>query len=409
MRVALLAALLLLPAALAGNADDYGAGFQDLTGYNTMRKMTRAANGALHYVWTEPTPDGETRVTVVRVHPDGREETLPHPRAAGGNATRPSLALDSQGRLHVAWTERAEDDREVFWARYHDGAWVDATQLSGGRGYAGFPSLAADGLGHVHVAWYGFDGVNYQTYYREWDGASWSPARQLSSGTLDANNPSVVVDPENGVHVAWYKDDGRKYRAWYAHKRAGGDWALPSAISVGEGDALNVALAVDRAGVVHATWDELHADGYRILHRALPDGPIGVLARGADAGQYPAIAAWGDGVLVAWSSVDGRLLASNGTGEPRPLLGGERGRLPSLRGPASWPEAERADVLDVLWTAPGPEVRRASLREGCSPFEPAAACPPPVPADDAPVPAPGVALAALAALAALSRRRRRAS
>lgn len=403
MRALLLAFLLLAPLAWAGNADDYGAGYKDLTGYNTMRKMTRAEDGTLYYAWTEPLPSGETQVSVVRVRA-GEATTLPHPRAAGGNATRPSIALDASGRLHVAWTERAEDDREVFWARFDGTAWADVTQLSGGKGYAGFPSLAADGAGGMRVAWYGFDGVNYQTFTRAWDGAAWSPAEQLSSGTLDANNPSVVVDPEGGVHVAWYKDDGRKYRAWYAYQPPGGDWALPRALSQGEGDALNVALAVDRNGTVHAAWDEVHADGYRILHRKLPDGPTDVVARGDDAGEYPAIAAWGDGVLVAWGAFDGRLLASDLHGAPRPLLGGERGRLPSLRGPAPWPPAERAEGLDLLWTAPGPQVKLASLRAGCSPFEAADACPPaPAPRE---TPAPGVlALLSLAALAASRRRR----
>lgn len=403
MRAILILFVLLAPGVLAGNADEYSGAFQDHTGYNTQKKMARAADGVLYRVHVEPTSEPNiTRLVVLR-EKDGNVETLPSPTAARGDTARPSLVVDSRGTLHLAWTERAEDDREVFWAWFDGRAWRGATQLSTGKGYAGFPSLAVDADDDLHVAWYGFDGTNYQTYYRAWDGASWSPPTQLSSGNLDANNPSVVVDPEGGVHVAWYKDDGRKYRIWYAYQAPGADaFDLPRAISQGEGDAFNAALAVDAAGVVHAAWDELHDDGYRIMHRTLPDGGSRVLASGLDGGEYPAIAAWNGTVLVAWATFDGRLLAATPEGAPAPLLGGERGRLPSLRGASPFPRADGDATLDVLWTREG-EVHHVAVGAGCSPFE-ACASAPSRPKD---TPAGWFALVVAAAAGAAASRRQR--
>lgn len=404
----LVLALLLLPAAAAGNGPADATSFADSTGFNTQRKMVRDADGGLFLAFVVPAKSGNATEVVVAREKDGARVELGRPSAGRGDASRPSLALDGQGRLWVAWTERAEEDREVFAARWDGSRFVDAQQLSGGQGYAGFPSLATDAQGRLHVAWYGFDGIFYQTFYRRLDASGWSPAEQLSSGNLDANNPSVVVDAQGGVHVAWYKSDGHRYRAWYAERASGeGAWSLPRAISQGDGEAFNVALAVDAKGVVHATWDELHEAGYEVLHATRQaDGSFStprVLASGGDAGEYPALAPWDGGVLVAWErKSDGLLVGTNLSAPPAPLLGGVRGRDPSLRGPGGFPASERADVLDVLWTEPANGtylVKHAALASGCSPFEPRCAAP------REPARVPGAAWAPFAALALVAIRR----
>ena len=388
-RAVLLVVVLMAPLAWASNAyDDPDGG--DATGWNTQRKVARAADGSVFVTYLVETPDAlHTEVVVARVAPDGSVSELPRPMAAQGDVSRSSMVFDAWGDLHVAWTERAVGDREVFHAVFRDGAWADAMQLSGGLGYAGFPSLAADAEGRVHVAWYGFDGRFYQAFYRRYVEGAWEPAVQLSSGNLDANNPSVLVDAQGRAHVVWYKDDGHRYRIWHAVREADANFTLPQGLpsaSQEEVDAYNAALAMDARGVVHAVWDEKHADGYWVVHStwsatsgwATPD----VLARGDAGGEYPAFAAWRDGVLVAWSDRNGTLVGTDLTRAPAPLLGGVSARNPSLRGPAPVPESERTPVLDLLVArAPASGVRddawsveHLALPSSCSPFEAPEGC-----------------------------------
>lgn len=332
-------------------------------------------------------PDGvETEVAVVREDASGALVELPRLHAANGFASRSAVAFDASGRLHVAWTERAEDDREVFAAVLEGGAWANVTQLSGGLGYAGFPSLAADASGALHVAWYGFDGETYQAFYRRMaPNGSWEPSVQLSFGSLDANNPNVLVDREGRAHVVWYKADGNQYRIWHAVRHPDGSFDLPGAVPVPTAedvDAFNAAMALDAAGVVHVVWDEKHADGYWIAHAvwrpesgwATPE----VLARGAEGGEYPAMAAWRDGVLVSWTNATGALVGTDLSGAPRPLLGGVEGRNPSLRGPRLLPASDAAEVLDVLFAQRQAEgdwhVAHVAMPSSCDPFAPLAAC-----------------------------------
>lgn len=399
MRAILLAALLLLPVASAGEEEERYSDFADATGFHTQKKMTRAPDGTLYYAYVEPTgKDNETDVVVVRVDHDGHEMELPRVRGARGDLARPSITLDETGALHMAWTERADEDREVFAARFVNGAWRDATQLSGGEGYAGFPSLGAARDGSVHVAWYGFDGNFYQTFYREWREGSWLAPVQLSSGPLDANNPSLVVGEDGAVHVAWYKDEGRRYSVWYARRAPEGAWDLARRLPSGGGDALNVALAIDAAGIVHAAWDERDANATRIMHARVGEAPTAI-----GEGEYPAIARWGDGILIAWAAQNGTLVATDLSGAPRPLAGAPMGRHPALRGATAAPAGDRDATLDILWAAPDEEsfeIARARFAPGCAVWDGACASP----EGSRKIPFPGIVLL-LACLGACAFRR----
>lgn len=346
-------ALMLVPSALAGPGD-YAAG-EPATGYHTQSKMTRATDGTLFYTFLE-------NESVVVARAGG--ERLPSVQAARGGQSRSSITLDASGTLHLAWTERADEDREVFAARFVDGAWAGVTQLSRGEGYAGFPSLAADGAGRVHVAWYGFDGDVYQTFHRAWEDGAWGAPTQLSAGPLDANNPSLVVDADGNAHVAWYKDEGRRYSVWYARRDANGTWSLAERLPHGDADALNVALAIDAGGTLHAVWDERHDDGTHVQHATRDAGAWSratTIAGAGVGGEYPAIAARGAGVVVAWTAPNGTIVATGLDAPAQPLLEGARGTHVSLRGMRSAPEGDRDATLDVLYTGADGSPRLTSL------------------------------------------------
>ena len=355
-----------LPTVLAGtNEEERYSDQADATGFHTQKKMARAADGALFSTYVRPVGDNDTQVVVVRDEAD-----LPAVKAARGHQTRPTLALDANGDLRLAWQELAQSDREVFAARYHAGRWVDVAQLSDGAGYAGFPSMATTADGHVHVAWYGFDGTSYQTFYRERAEGAWLPEVQFASGPLDANNPSLVADASGGLHIAWYKDEGKRYSLWYAHRAPGAAaWDPPRRLPQGPGDALNIALAVAADGTLHAAWDERTENATRIMHAA-----IGAAAAPLGEGEYPAIARFGDDILVAWAAPDGTLMGSDLAHPAAPLLGGVQARNPSLRGPTPIDPDPR---LDILWAQPEDAtfaVRTATIEPWCSPF--AASCGP---------------------------------
>jgi hypothetical protein len=77
------------------------------------------------------------------------------------------------------------------------------------------PSLAVDSDGHVHIAWqdetrfetyFGTVGLPYRfnIYYRKYQpGSGWSQRVAITKNSLYAANPCVDTGPDDTVHIAW--------------------------------------------------------------------------------------------------------------------------------------------------------------------------------------------------------------
>src|SRR5262249_34385273 len=77
-----------------------------------------------------------------------------------GASTHPSLALDREGHIALAWADASISNIEILVARWQDGAWVllsDAEDRYGGAsktpGHSYAPRLGFDGRNRPWVAW----------------------------------------------------------------------------------------------------------------------------------------------------------------------------------------------------------------------------------------------------------------
>lgn len=235
--------VLALPAALQAEAASGPTVFAG-TSWNAERKVAEAPDGTLFATYTEA-QGNSTAIAVKRSADHGVTwQALPSPSV--GQAFRSTVALNSTGVVHLAWTQFVEGERQVFYARWKGGtAWEAVEQLSDTPGYSGFPSLAVDGADRVHLVWYGYDGVTYQVYYRYLDGAGWHTTAQATHGVQDANNPAIAVGPDDKVHVAFYSYFRGETDVWYMR---GG----PAGFDILERVSAPGALASDPSLIVHA-------------------------------------------------------------------------------------------------------------------------------------------------------------
>jgi hypothetical protein len=134
--------------------------------------------------------------------------------SAPGTAAGPALAVDSEGRIHVAWWQATAPEGQPTGmvhrvsadggATFSDPEALDATNSFGHE-------LVADGQGRAH--WLSQDGT-----YRRWSsGGGWGDAVQSASDSrlgngriaVDRDGRAVVVFPaRDGVYVAQQSDDG---------------------------------------------------------------------------------------------------------------------------------------------------------------------------------------------------------
>jgi hypothetical protein len=334
------------------------------TAYNSQRKVAVSPDGRSIAV-TAVQAWGESTAVVVKLSRDGGDSWERLPVAGTADAFRSTVAWDGAGRLHLAWTERAGANRQVFYARWEHGTdWLDRRQLSSTAGYSGYPALAVDGADGLHLAWYGYDGSQYQVYYRyRPPGGDWAPAVQATRQVGDANAPAIAVGPDGGVHVAFYGEVEGLHHVFYM--RAGPDgWTLPERVGPARVAAALPSLAVRGDGRPAMAFVQGEGAATSVVYaerppeggwtRWRPVSPPGERADDPSLAVRPDPAGGPERLVVAYDSPDGGVhMAESSGGDAWRAMGSlarEPGGLwPSLSW-AAWPAGSLAAPLHVAWT-----------------------------------------------------------
>ena len=121
------------------------------------------------------------------------------------------MAIDSQGRLHVVWTE-TQDGHAAYYAYSDDGGvtWSDGVDVSRSPMPAFGPNIAVGPDDTLHIIWNDRRNGTAQLYYsRSTDGGlTWSDPIEISgSPARDVSAPQISVDDNGRVHVAWHIGD----------------------------------------------------------------------------------------------------------------------------------------------------------------------------------------------------------
>jgi hypothetical protein len=240
--------------------------------------------------------------------------------APGSNSQAPALVTGCDGYPVAAWGE----DHAVYVKRWDGAAWQ---QLGGALNvrtaddvYAMTPAMAVDSQGRVLVAWTEWDSsLAYDVYVKRWDGSSWEllGGAQVDSIPEDfADSPALAVDAEDRPLVAWDESDAQtgsttRHETFVARWQ-GSAWEQlgGGAIAPVEGiQTYSASLQLDATGAPVVALYELLADGLSSrVYVVRLEGDAWVemadpfpLAAG-ESGNSPWLAFDGQGVaLVTWN------------------------------------------------------------------------------------------------------------
>lgn len=138
-----------------------------------------------------------------------------------GSSYNPSIAVDSNGVVHVVWIYLIDNgdsglDQDVFYKTYSDDIWSVAELISSESNQnSEYPSIAVDSSGMVYIIWheesdYAGSGSDTDIFYKIFNGVTWSGTRAASTeSTGNSYFPSIAISPDKAVHVAWF--DGTPY------------------------------------------------------------------------------------------------------------------------------------------------------------------------------------------------------
>jgi len=195
----------------------------------------------------------------------------------------PSMALDSNGALHVAYFDDQYED--LGYATNASGQWV-AQRLHSSGDMHGAPSLALDAQDHVHISYYdiSFSALKYATN----KSGSWVIE------TVDGQNDSaglyssLTLDANDAVHIV-YSRFVTKYTCELTHAtNASGQW-VTQVLPLDQWQHQKCGLAVDAAGHLHLAYT--HGDSAWLAYATDASGQweVEVVDNESAAGQYPSL------------------------------------------------------------------------------------------------------------------------
>ena len=283
-----------------------------LTPGNNARGMVRTSSGDLYMVYVKD--DGGYKVFVSSSGDNGASWHSSEVAYAGEGPSAPSVAVDSEDRIHVVWAENSEGGSRLSYITSEDGENWSAVSLiteETGDDYGWeMPSVTADFYGGLHVIWQrglqntddrqrvlyisspageGWDSERTAIDYlpevmQQWPAltvdsrgdihAVWSQERMIrysrneegqwsapvnigDPGDQLARDPSIAVCPQDNIHILWSGNDSQLIfeKRYSVSQDRGISWSAPEYIigKLGHNQS-RPSLAADREGNLHAVW-----------------------------------------------------------------------------------------------------------------------------------------------------------
>jgi hypothetical protein len=225
--------------------------------------------GTVHLVWAVGTvPSGYGYTSPYEIYyttkPAGGSWTTPENLSNESyNTVLPSIAIDSQDRLWVAWQASTANGDEIYVrTKAAGGAWEPVVNLSNNGAKNQNPCLILDVYGTPHVVWRSTAPGNWEVFYSKYQGGSWTPPGNLSSTSKPSYFPRLATDASGNLYLVWEEDRGNdnfqiEFRRW-----DGSQWLAAKDISPSGGKALYPSIAAEN-GNLYVVWQDYRTNpGY---------------------------------------------------------------------------------------------------------------------------------------------------
>ncbi len=216
----------------------------------------------------------------------------------------PAAVATADG-LFVAWTTFHNEANALYLAWRRDGAWQTRRVTPNWGDYSG-TALASDAEGRIHVLWSEYADDRWRLVDRAFDpgGDRWADEVYVSPSGTRQYFPVAVTAADGTPWVAWQEFRGRGLDVLAAHFGENG-WSDPVQVSDSAANDWAPDLAAGPDGAVWAVWDSYERGNYGIyLRRMLPGNVDSVIELPSDHNRAiePSIAVDASNrVWVAWA------------------------------------------------------------------------------------------------------------
>ena len=119
---------------------------------------------------------------------------------------RPTVAVDGKGTVHIAWSQRVDDNWDIHYRTYNPktSQLSKITRVTNEPGSDYHVVAATDSTGNVWLAWQGWRNGRFQIH-AAWlrDGGKLAGVYELTKADANHWSPSIACDSKGGVFVAY--------------------------------------------------------------------------------------------------------------------------------------------------------------------------------------------------------------
>lgn len=228
--------------------------------------IVRGIDGKLHIIWYDAlkeyvyysfsTDNGVTWAAIETV------ESTPQQKIG-----TPSIAVDSNGSVHVVYQAKNFGTYPAQWDLYYKyrnpppgGGWSGRTPLTDTNGPDGYtPSIAVDSQGNLHVVWWCQTGTPAQTIkYVKKTSSGWSSTTTIGSKeSFLRQNPCLYVDTQDRIHVVYTGTGEGSYTDKFQiiYKLYSGGWSAKEVLTNLNNHQSYPRLSVDGSNNPYVVWE----------------------------------------------------------------------------------------------------------------------------------------------------------
>lgn len=179
---------------------------------------------------------------------------------------------------------------------FADIAFYDPINLSYTSGHSFAPSIDVNSQGVVYVAWHDNEPGNQDIFFikSEDKGASYQDKKNISNNLGNSSFVDLTVGADDSIYLAWADNTPQKSDIFVSYStNVGANFQTPVNITTSNVDSTSVKIGVDSTNTIFLVWSE---DGAIHVASKNPQGAVSKLGHLAN-GSSPRIAIDGDDII----------------------------------------------------------------------------------------------------------------
>ena len=253
------------------------------SGYSQFPVIAVDSSGRIHLAWQDDTP-GNFEI-YYKKSPDGGASWEANQRLCWTSTFShlPAIKIDATDDLHILWDDDAPGNNEIYQKRSMDAgaSWITSERLTWTSGYSIVPDMAVDPSHYLHMVWSDLTPGNQEIYHKKSTdgGVTWTAGHRITWNAGASMSPKIVADPSGHLHVVWQDNMPGHWEVYYSRSTDGGaTWTASQRLTWSSNISVYPAIGVDSWDHLYVVWQGSASGNTEAFCRKSTDGGVSWIA-----------------------------------------------------------------------------------------------------------------------------------